>query len=248
MRASLLGIAGVLAFVAPAAAQDFVPGRPGNTESPIAVPSGHLQIETEIASYARSDGADADALSLAQTSFRYGLAPSWEAEAIVAPYNRFAAGGASQSGFGDVTLRLRKTLSGADAPYALGLIGYVTLPTAADGLGADHVEGGVIAAGAFDLSDKVNLTWTGGLGAVSDGDEYDASVSGGAALGYAFSESAGGYIELFGEHVSGETAATLDFGATYLLNGVTQIDAGADIGVSDAADDYRLFVGWARLF
>ncbi|MEZ6023884.1 MAG: transporter [Hyphomonadaceae bacterium] len=162
---------------APALAQDFTPGRPGATESPIAVPQGRWQIETEIASFARDDDSDADALSLLETTFRYGIARGWDAEAIVSPYNRVDAPGGDDSGAGDITLRLRKTFAGLDGGQSFGLIGYVTLPTGDDGFGADEVEGGVIAAGGIDLSDDWDLTWTAGLGAVSDGnDDYDAAL------------------------------------------------------------------------
>ncbi|HVY84304.1 MAG TPA: transporter [Caulobacterales bacterium] len=222
---------------------NFVPGRPGTTESPIAVPTGHWQIETEIASYSDSDGGDS--WSALATSFRYGLAPSWDAEAIVAPINH--ADG--DTGFGDLTLRVRKQFTGLNGESpSLALIGYVTLPTAEDGLGEDHVEGGVIATSGITISDRASLTLTAGAGSVSDGDDDHLSLSGGAAYSYSFTEATGGYIEIFGEHVDGETAATLDIGATHLIGERTQLDAGVDIGLNRNADDARFFLGWAHLF
>ncbi|HVZ99233.1 MAG TPA: transporter [Caulobacterales bacterium] len=221
----------------------FVPGRPGNTESPDVAPAGHWQLETEIASYSDRDGGDS--WSALTTSFRYGLARSWDAEAIVSPLNR--ADG--ETGLGDVTLRLRKQFSGLDGESpSFALIGYVTLPTAEDGLGADHLEGGIIATSGVSISDRASLTLTAGLGSVSEGDDDELGISGGAAYGYSFTGATGAYVEIFGEHVDGETAATLDIGMTHLLDERTQIDAGVDFGLNDNADDARFFVGWAHLF
>ncbi|MES1158870.1 MAG: transporter [Terricaulis silvestris] len=238
-----IAVLAIWACAGAAFAQDFVPGRPGNTESPIAVPAGRWQVETEIASYSSNDGGDS--WSALATSFRYGIAPGWDAEAIVAPINH--ADG--ETGFGDVTLRLRKTFAGENGESpSFALIGYVTLPTAKDGFGADHVEAGVIATSGVTVSDHAALTLTVGAGSVSEGDDDKLSVSGGAAYSYAFTDTTGGYIEIFGERVDDETAATLDIGATHLLDDRTQLDAGVDIGLNDNADDARLFLGWAHLF
>lgn len=248
MRLFMISLLAALACAAPGFAQEFTPGRPGATESPIAAPQGRWQVETEIASLARDDESDADSLSLLSTTFRYGLARGWDAEAIVSPFNRVETPGGDESGVGDVTLRLRRTFAGLDGGPSFGLIGYVTLPTGEAGFGADDVEGGVIAAGGFDLSDDWELAWTAGLGAVSDGDDYDAAISGGIALGRELTDRFGYYIEAFAEHVDDETAATFNLGLTYLWNAVTQLDANFDFGLTDAADDVRFSIGWAQLF
>ena len=246
MKAILLA-AILAAFAAPAFAEDFVPGRPGNTESPISVPTGRWQVESEIASFARGGGAKS--LSLLSTDIRYGLAPGWDAEAIVSPFNRVEAGGDSENGFGDTTLRVRHTFSGqsGEGP-AFALIGFVTLPTATNGQGDGAVEGGAIATGSFDLSESNGVTWTLGAAAISDNGDYKSDVFGGVALGHQLTDAWGIYAEAFAERSFGETAATIDIGATYLSGPHTQWDAGVDFGVTDAADDVRLFVGWAHLF
>jgi hypothetical protein len=250
MRAIIAGLFGLALIIiaAPASAQDFVSGRPGATESPIAVAPGRWQVESELASFARNDDADADALSLFETTFRYGLARSWDAELIVSPYNRVDGPGGDDSGFGDVTLRLRKTFKGLEGGPAYGVIAYLTLPTGEEGFGANEVEGGVIAAGTQDLDAGFDLTWTAGIGAASNGDDYDALTFGGVAIGYGLTDNAGIYAELFAEHVDETTSASLNFGATYAIGAETQIDAGVDFGLNDDTDDARVFIGWARRF
>lgn len=225
----------------------FVTGRPGQTESPISVPKGDWQVESELAGYARGGGAES--WSAAATTLRYGIAHGADMELVVAPYLRSRADGETTDGFGDVSLRARRTFFGEDGGPAFALIGYVTLPTSRDGLGADKVEGGLIATGVVDLSERTNLTLTIGAAAIHDG-AYEGDVSAGAALGYAFTDRLSGYVELFGERAAfdEETAATFDVGGAYLLNDVTQLDAGINLALTDAADDATVFLGWSHRF
>lgn len=220
----------------------FVPGRPGATESAVSVPKGALQLETEIASVTHNDGAD-DAWSVGATAFRYGVAHGADVELIVQPY---LDDGADQ-GFGDVTLRARRTFAGQDGGTSFGVIGYVTLPTATDGLGAEDVEGGLIAAGAVDLSERFNLAWTAGVAAVSNGDDYDTATSGALTLGMGLTDAWGAYVEVGAEHQD-ETGAFAGAGLTWLVAETTQLDIGFDAGLNDDADDLNVFVGWARRF
>lgn len=236
-----------ISAIAPAFADDFTPGRPGNTESPISVPTGRWQVETEIASYAHSGGDKS--WSALQMDLRYGLASGWDVEAIVSPYAGFDSNGDSEAGVGDTTLRVRHTFAGQDGDGpAFGLIGFVTLPTATNGQGDGAFEGGAIATGTFDLSDKTGVTYTLGAAAVSDNGDYKSDVYGGVALSQQFTDKFGCYLEGFADRSEGKTAATFDLGMTYLASAHTQWDAGVDLGVTDAADDARFFVGYAHLF
>jgi hypothetical protein len=247
MAAKLLALAAFAALAAPAFAEDFVPGRPGNTESPISVPAGRWQLETEIGSYAH--GPDGKSWSALASDIRYGLADGWDTEAIIAPYVGEESGGDSESGVGDTTLRVRHTFAGQDGNGpAFALIGYVTLPTATNHQGDGAVEGGIIGTGAFSLDDKDGVTYTGGIGAISDSGDYKSDVYGGVNLSHQFTDKAGAYIELYADRSEGATAGTFDIGATYLCDAHTQLDAGIDIGITKAAGDARFFVGYAHLF
>src|SRR5262245_31803948 len=112
-----LAIASAPAFADP---PPFAASRPGETEGPIAVPAGYRQVETELGSYTRDkeSGVTADSLSIAATEFRYGLGDGYDAELIVQPYLRQSVTGPgfkdTDSGIGDVTLRVLKNLMGQD--------------------------------------------------------------------------------------------------------------------------------------
>ena len=247
MLKSIIATLALVVAAGPAWADEFVPGRPGNTESPISVPAGRWQVESELGGFARGHGARS--LSLLATDVRFGLAPGWDAEAIVTPYLEDRLGGDAEAGAGDTTLRLRHTFAGQDGEGpAFALIAYVTAPTATNGRGDGAFEGGLIAAGTFDLSEADGVTYTLGAAAVSDAGDYKADVYGGINLTHQFTDRIAAYAEAFADCSGGETAATLDLGATYLSDAHTQWDVGVDLGVSDAADDMRAFIGWAHLF
>lgn len=231
--------------------------RPGETEGPIAVPGGFLQVESEIASFTRDKeaGVTTEGLSLAATAFRYGLGDSYDAELIVQPYLHAKTSGAgfsnTDSGFGDVTVRLLKNLMGQDGEGpAVAVIGYVSLPTASNDLGADRVEGGAILTGSFALTDTWGAAWTGGLAARHvGGSDYKAELSVALQLNHALSDSVTAYAELAASRLDGQdTAATFDVGAAWLTGPTTQVDAGANFGINDAADDVSVFVGWAQRY
>lgn len=236
------------ACAGPAWADDFVAGRPGNTESPISVPSGRWQIETEIAGASLGHGGDRSWGAL-QTDIRYGLASGWDGEAIISPYVGEDSGGDRSEGFGDATLRVRHTFSGqnGDGP-AFALIGFLTLPTGTNSQSDGAVEGGLIATGAFSLTSADSVTLTAAAAAVSVGGAYTSDVFGGANLTHQFTDALSAYVELFADGEGAETAATFDIGGAYLSDPHTQWDAGVDLGVSRAADNARFFLGWAHLF
>lgn len=255
MDRKLIFILGLMALATPCAfadEPDFVPGRPGNTESPISVPDGRWQIETEIASYShdKADGAATNTWGAAATSFRYGVGPNADIEMIAQPYMRVSGGGTAHEGFGDVTLRARRSFVGEGGGPAFAVIGYVTMPTSQDHLGASDFEGGLIATGAMSLSSRVSMTLTAGAGAASGvDDKQKADFFGGANIGYSFNAQSSTYVEVFTDKTEdAETVAVIQGGVTYLWTSTTQLDAGVELGITEAADDCRFFVGWAHRF
>lgn len=238
-----------------AEAPAFVTGRPGATESPISTPKGYLQVESELGAYTRDreSGVRASETRAASTAFRYGIADGADVELVVSPYVRASvedsAGSQTASGFGDVTLRARRTFFGQDGEGpALALIGFVTMPTAKSGLGADKVEGGLIATGVEPLSQSASLTLTLGAASIHDG-VYQGDLYGGANVSFALTEKAGLYVEAFADKAAhAKLAATFDLGATYLVDAVTQLDCGVNLGLARAADDVSVFAGWSHRF
>lgn len=239
--------------VAPAAAQEVRPlatDRPDRTESPYAVPQGYWQVEVDLATLTRDrvDGVRTDTLSLAPLNLKRGIAHDTDVQLIVAPYVRQREGGRTIDGIGDVTVRLKQNLIGDDGgDWALAVMPFVTLPTARAALGAEGVEGGVIVPVSVDLAEGVSLGAMTEVDAVREDGRYRAIFVNSATLGVKLAETVGSYAEVYTER-GRDWIVTGDVGLTWQTSEVTQLDAGVNLGLSDAAEDVTLFVGFSRRF
>ncbi|WP_199555316.1 transporter [Sandaracinobacteroides hominis] len=231
-----------LTLAMPAAAQDFTPGRPGATDSPVAVAPGRFQLETELAGFGSEQGERS--FSVLSTVFRYGLGGGFDAEVGVSP---FLFEGRVQ-GFGDTMIRVRKQFTGFDDGPAFALIGYLTIPTSSNGLGADKVDGGLTATGSTKFSEGFGLTATGTIGTLHSDSGTQAQFAGALSLDHELSESSAAFLEVFAEHAEGETPTSFSFGLTHLVNSETQIDISSDIGLNGPAEDFRIAIGFAHRF
>lgn len=245
------------------AARDLSTDRPDSTESPFTVEPGRFQIETSLASFARdqrtasSDDARTTLWNVMPTNLRFGLTPQWELQIVVDAYldetSRPRTGGprVRQRGFGDITLRTKVNLWGNDGgDTAFGLLPFVKLPTASDGLGNDAVEGGLIAAFAGDLAPG----WSYGAMTEVDvvrnerDDGYEPVWVNTFTVGHDLTERLGLFTELALEVGPGPGALSFNAGVTYALGPDQQVDAGFNRGLTRAAPDLVLFVGFSRRF
>lgn len=120
MAANRVWLAAITAIAAifsvdPACAQDFTPGRPGATDSPIAAAPGRFQVEAEIGGFGSEQG-DRN-FSVLSTVLRYGLGAGFDVEVGISPLLFEGSG----QGFGDTTIRVRKTLTGLEEGPAFAL-------------------------------------------------------------------------------------------------------------------------------
>ena len=231
--------------------------RPDKTESAYTVDAGHFQIEMDLLSYTRdrSKHEKAETFAIASTNFKVGVLNRVDLQIIVESFNilemtdRDTGAHSRVSGFGDLTLRSKINLWGNDGgPTALSVMPFVKLPTAKSELGNGAVEGGVIFPFAMDLP----FEW--GLGAQMEVDRFRDST--GSSYHHEFANTVtvshdivgklAGYVELFNS-VSNEPhsawIATFDFGFTYAVSPDVRLDAGMNIGLTDAADDINPFIG-----
>lgn len=248
-----------LASPTPAALRrDFTTDRPDATESPFTVDAGHLQIEADVASRTRdrTDGDRATAWAVGDFNLRIGLLNQLEAGVFVTPYlnsrEEPAGGGATRrTGFGDTGLRLKYNFWGNDGgDTAAGLVVDVSLPTARHGLGAGRAGGDLLLPFAMELG----AGWD--LGAMT-GAEFRPEARPGAyavawintvTVGHALSRRLSGYAEVTAATGDGPAEMTLDAGVAWLLDANTQWDAGANVGLTPAADDLVVFTGLSRRF
>ena len=209
--------------------------RPDKTESPYTVDAGHFQVEMDLVAYSydhdRSGGNDArtEAWAIAPMNLKLGLLNDVDLQLMIEPYNQVrtedqvAGTTEHQSGFGDLTLRLKTNLWGNDGGWtALAIMPFLKLPTNQDDLGNNAVEGGLIFPFAMELPRGWDLGATTAVGFLRDeaGPDYHAAFLNSITLGHDLTKSLAGYVEFFGE-VSTERGSawvgTVDIGLTYAL-------------------------------
>lgn len=139
----------------------MVPDRPGITESPYSVDAGHFQYETDFLRLLtrREGSAYGHDWYFNHALLKIGLSDKVDFQVGVDSYTdtrNYDEADPSQTqlarGFGDLTLRLKRTLVGDDdSRWALGLIGYVQLPTGGP-RGDGAVEFGAVLPAVYQLT------------------------------------------------------------------------------------------------
>jgi hypothetical protein len=237
--------------------REMATDRPDKTESAYSVDAGHYQIEMDLVTYTydRSDDEILKAWAIAPINMKVGVLNNVDLQIIAESYNiqqtkdRSTNSSTRLSGFGDLLLRCKTNLWGNDSgPSALSVMPFVKLPTNQRGLGNGALEGGVIFPFAMDLP----ADW--GFGAQAEVDhiqnsgssDYHQEFLNTVTVSHDIIGKLGGYVELF-SNVSTESGAkwiaTFDFGFTYAITRDIQLDAGMNIGLTDAADDLNPFIG-----
>lgn len=237
--------------------RDMFADRPDKTESPYTVDAGRIQIETDLVGYTYDsrDGAATRALDVLPFNLKIGLTNGTDLQIGYGAYVRTGGGIRDrETGFGDLTLRVKQNIWGNDGGQtAFAVMPFVKLPTNTFSDLNDDVEGGLIVPLAIDLGRGV------GLGLMTEVDflraegrrGYEPTFVNSAALGFDLAEKWGVYAEAFVEHSAehgAETVVTLNGGVTYAVNDNLQLDAGANVGVTTAADDLNVFVGLSRRY
>ena len=240
--------------------------RPDKTESPYTVDAGHIQIEMDAFSFTRqydsSNGGNVrtDSWAVAPINLKIGLCNSVDFQLVLETWNkvctedRVAGTVQRQSGFGDITARMKINLWGNDGgKTSFGVMPFVKLPTNQDNLGNNGVEGGII----FPLAIALPGGWDMGLMTEydhvrNDGSSgYHSEFINSVTVSHDIAGELGGYAEFFSA-ISTERhkswVGSVDFGLTYGLTKNIQLDAGVNIGITDSAKSWNPFIGFSARF
>ena len=238
--------------------------RPDKTESPYTVDAGHFQIEADLVTYTRdrdqASGVKSESTSFLLSNLKVGLTNSVDLQLVVSPHERqtFTLGSQAtkSNGFGDTIVRLKWNLLGNDSgDVAIGLMPFVKIPSASSHLADknESVEGGLIVPFAVALPHDIGLGFMFQVNRArneSDGGNHAEFISSATASHDLIGELAG-YAEFYSEssaEAGAEWVATADAGLTYGLTTNVQLDLGANVGLTDAADDLNLFTGISARF
>lgn len=237
--------------------RDLSTDRPDLTESPYTVDAGHMQLEMDLVAYARDDEGDlrAESWGVAPINVKFGLTPSADLQIIVETHRRDRATDfktairVDASGFGDVTVRLKRNIWGNDAgATAFALMPFVKIPTADDAIGNGAVEGGLILPLAIGLPSGFGFGVMGEIDWLEDGDGegHHAEYVGTATVGRDVVGPFGAFVEIAAAarpKREGNAIATFDVGVTAALSANAQLDGGVLLGVTEEADDRAFFLG-----
>jgi len=227
--------------------RDLSADRPDFTESPYTVDAGAIQLEMSFFDYAKNGSADV--WTAVPFNLKVGVLNDLDLQFVFDPFVREDDGMRSRDGVGDFQVRAKFNLWGNDAgDTAFGFMPFIKAPTASNGLGNDHVEGGLIFLFAVDLAEGVGLGLMFETDFVFDeiDDGYDTEFIFTAALGVDVIETLGVYLE--GIAIESTDPATdfrslLGLGATLALTSDLILDAGVNLGLTGDADDFSIFSG-----
>lgn len=253
----------VLVAALPAAAQqpELVTDRPDQTESAVVVPKGWLQLEVG-ATVTRDEtgGETTEVLELPGTLLRLGLSDHVELRLGWGGYADLetSQGGLELSDSGvldaEVGAKVHLAPERGGRPEMALLFG-ASVPVGEADFSSDRVDPAFRFSAAHTLSESVGLGYNVGLewGTAVDGNGDRSTVSDvfySVAAGFGLSPRWGAFGELFGNLEGSSDAGSrhsVNGGLTYLAKPNLQLDAAAGVGLSDAADDWFVVLGFSVL-
>jgi hypothetical protein len=170
---------------------------------------------------------------------------------------RSALGTRRQRGVGDLFMRVKANLAGAEGgDFQAAVIPYVKLPTAKAGIGDGAVEGGAIMPISFALPLDFTLLFDPEIDILRDAAKpgRHANVQTLANLSHALPAGVTAYVELWGQidQDPGTTKqASLDLSVSWIAwpdKPNSQLDIGANIGLTSATPALQCYVGISQRF
>lgn len=242
--------------------RDLSTDRPDKTESPYTVDAGRFQVETDLVAFTYDDtnAVTTRTWDVIPFNFKVGLAHDTDLQVVFGSFSRIltrdedAGTRATSDGTGDLVFRLKRNVWGNDGGRtALAIMPFVKLPTNTLGELNDAVEGGVIVPLAIDLGRGVGLGLMTEVDILQNEDSgrYSPSFINSGTVGFDLTKQLGLYLEVFTERSTEDGAdlvATFDAGLTFALTDNIQLDAGVNLGITDAADDINVFAGQSVRF
>lgn len=264
MRRALALLA--LLAAAPALAQDeeprFCPNRPSLGSSACTTKPGEVQIELSGVDWEldRDASERTDTFRYGDFVARIGVGPStelqlgWTPLGSVRTRDRLTGDLMKQTRTGDVTVGVRQNFANPDGSgFSWGVQPFVTLPVGRQPVGDGDWAVGALIPITYDLSDTLNLQFTGEVDAAVDEDgdgrhlAYSGIVGLGQDLGEHFVLTGELMVERDDDPASHETRAVAAGSIAWKPRKNWQLDGIAVAGLNHDTPDVRLIVGGAIL-
>jgi hypothetical protein len=227
---------------------ELVTDRPDFTESSEVV--GHRVVQIESGFTLEQSDASTRQVTAPQMLLRVGLGPRFElrfaGDGFVSQSVSTPAGHVRTSGRSDMELGAKfKFADAARVGADIAVIPFLSLPTASNGFSTNGYDPGFKLTAARELPRGFGLSGNFNMGGVTTETgrvwEREASVSVGHRVGGPF----GAYWEAYGTLAGGGCDCTVNTGVTMAMGGNGQIDVEVGRGVSGAAQDWFVGVGFA---
>jgi hypothetical protein len=233
---------------------EIVTDRPDQTEAPVLIPRGSLQIETGfVYEKDRESILNTENFTYNTTLIKYGINENLELRFIseyLGERTRVAETMVSKTnGLSPMALGIKMKMADEKGfwPQA-ALIGHINLKTGSREYAPDYTAADFRFTFAHTLSDKFSLSYN--LGAEWDGETPNATFIYTASVGYLITDRLGAFVEgysFFPEKAKADNR--IDAGLTYKFTPVIQWDISGGIGLSSNAPDSFISTGIsARLF
>jgi Putative MetA-pathway of phenol degradation len=238
----------------------FNTDRPTKANVPYTVDAGHFQYETDLVNFTRqvSGSTHTDTLMVPNPTFKIGLTNNVDLE-VNTPFAGVHTIGSGPSstlwGVGDTYVRSKINLWGNDGGDTAGaLIPYVKAPSAPIGIGNGAVEGGLIGPVAVTLPQSVTLLLVPEIDALKN--LADNGRHGNYVLDVNLSKevikNVVAYVELWSDYsadpTQGVTLMSADAAVQWLILPNTQIDVGANFGLTRATPALQVYTGLSQRF
>ncbi|GAA4377772.1 hypothetical protein GCM10023186_13260 [Hymenobacter koreensis] len=232
------------------------PDRPGITQSAYTINPGHFQLETNLMRLrkGREDGGPRHReLLLNHAVLKMGVTERMDVQVKVESYSvekewpDDAAGPERHTGFGDVSVRVKRNLFGDDSGnWALAVSGYVTLPTGA-AVGRGGLEGGLSIPVEYKIGEGTGLSMQvqGDIENDRETNSHYFALQPAATINHDFTKFLGSYAEVM-SHWNAHTGRwrhLLNLGPEFTLSENVQFDMGAGIPLN-AQTDREFFIGF----
>jgi Putative MetA-pathway of phenol degradation len=240
--------------------REISPDRPDKTDSPFTLDAGHFQLEMDYANFtydepnSQREDIKYESYQIAPMNVKMGVLNNADVQLVLTPYqwqrteDTLTGVVEKDSGFGDITTRVKVNVVGNDGGFfALGLIPFITFPTAQNHLGDGAYEGGVGIPYAFNVPNwDVGLQTTVSCDHNDVGDGYHTEIDNSISIGHAIIGNLEYHVEFFSgvsTERNSEWVGTFDTWFTYQVNENLIFDGGVYIGVTAAADSWHPWIG-----
>jgi hypothetical protein len=239
----------------------FCTDRPPRANLPCSVDAGHWQYESDVLNwtYVHNGGVTANTVLFTNPTVKLGLTNRVDLELNMVPVEtvtiKSVAGKQSLTGIGDLFVRVKMNLAGAEGgDLQAAIIPYVKAPTARPGIGDGAVEGGAIVPISFALPRDFTLLFDPEIDILRDaaGTGRHANFQTLANLSHALSDSVTAYVELWGQ-IDNDPANTtkqgsLDLSVSWIVRPNLQFDTGTNIGLTPVTPRVQVYIGVSQRF